>query len=115
MNSLKDRLASSKEGLLLWNQERAILDITELVCDLMADEGVTRKDLADRLETTKSYITQLLDGTTNMTVRTISDVFSVLGYEFHASARRMEQKVAEISGEFHWNPESQDWPLVFQN
>lgn len=80
---MKDRLLSSEDGILLWNQEQAILEITELICEIMESEGVSRKELADRLHKTKGHVTQLLDGTKNMTIRTISDVFTVLGYEFH--------------------------------
>jgi transcriptional regulator with XRE-family HTH domain len=93
-SSLKDRLTKTHEGLLLWHQERSILDVTEKICELMEREGVNRAQLAKRLGKTRGYVTQLLDGTTNMTVRTISDVFTVLGYEFLANCRPLESSGA---------------------
>jgi AraC-like DNA-binding protein len=80
-SSLSERL--EKEDPLLWHQERSILETTDLICNLMERDGVSRSELARRLKKTAGYVTQLLDGTANMTIRTISDVFFVLGYEFH--------------------------------
>lgn len=71
------------EGMRLYQQERAILEVTEVICELMDKQGVSRSDLAKRLGRTKGYITQLLDGRANMTVRTISDVFTALGLAVH--------------------------------
>jgi AraC-like DNA-binding protein len=64
-----------------YQQERAITQVTELICDLMEQKHVSRAKLAQLLKKSRSYVTQLLDGETNMTVRTISDVFTVLGHE----------------------------------
>jgi transcriptional regulator with XRE-family HTH domain len=110
--SLRDRFSSSKRGMLLWHQERSILDITEMVCELMLENDVSRSELARRLGATKGYITQLLDGTTNMTVRTISDVFTALGYEFHPACRKIATgDTGRFQVGFQWNPEPSeaDW------
>ncbi len=77
---------------LLWNQEAAILDATELLCQLMKEAGISRSDLAARMGTTKSNITQILDGSRNMTIRTLSDVMTHLGHEFKASCKAREDK-----------------------
>lgn len=77
---------------LLWNQEAAILDTTELICALMKEAGISRSELATRMGTTKSNITQILDGSRNMTVRTVSDVMTHLGHEFKASCKAREGK-----------------------
>ena len=93
---------ASKDGALLWNQERSILDTTELICDVMQKSGVTRADLADLLGKTRGYVSQLLDGTANMTVRTISDVFTVMGYEFVPRCRRMEHPEDSLHFSFNF-------------
>lgn len=59
------------------------MEVTELVCQLMEADGVSRTELASRLGKTKGYVTKLLDGRTNMTIRTISDVFMALDRAFH--------------------------------
>lgn len=81
--TLTERLTKTPEGMRLYQQERAIQELTDLVCELMDEQGVSRSELARRLGRTKGYITQLLDGRANMTVRTISDVFTALDRAVH--------------------------------
>lgn len=88
--SLKDKITSTREGLLVWHQERVIFETTNLMCELMDQAGVTRTDLAKRMGRTKGYITQLLDGTANMTLRTVSDVFVALNRQFHPAESPLE-------------------------
>ena len=61
-NTLTEKLTGTAEGMRLYQQERAILEVTELVCRLMDEQGVTRPELARRLGRTKGYIDRLLDG-----------------------------------------------------
>ena len=61
------------------SRRRTILEVTELICQVMEEKGISRTELAKRLGKSKGYISQLLDGEANMTVRTISDVFTALG------------------------------------
>lgn len=81
--SLKEQITKNRAGLKIWHQERAILETTELVCEIMEEQNISRVELAKRMGVTKGFVTQLLDGTANMTLRTVSDVFVALGYEFH--------------------------------
>ena len=96
--SMKQRLTQTKEGLLLWHQERTSLDLTETICEVMEKNRITRSDLAKRLGKTKGYITQLLDGRTNMTIRTISDVFAVLGCEFRPHYAPLDSADKAVNG-----------------
>ena len=83
MATLTERLTSTPDGQKVWQQERCIFETTERLCELMELQGVSRTELAKRLGTSKGYVTQLLDGSANMTLRTLSDVYLALGYEFH--------------------------------
>jgi len=74
-----EEVTSTKGGTRAFNQECAILELTELICRVMQETGVGRAELARRLGKTKGYVTQLLDGRANMTLRTIADVFTALG------------------------------------
>ena len=71
------------EGMRLFQQERLILAATERICEVMEQKDINRKRLAELLGTSKSFVTQLLDGSRNMTLRTLSDVFLALGYAVH--------------------------------
>ncbi|MFQ5424459.1 MAG: helix-turn-helix domain-containing protein [Phycisphaerae bacterium] len=82
-DTLTERLTRTPEGMRLYQQERAIQELTDLACELMKEQEVSRSELAQRLGKTKGYITQLLDGSTNMTVRTISDLFTALDRALH--------------------------------
>jgi transcriptional regulator with XRE-family HTH domain len=62
-------------------QEELILEVTETICDLLEKEKISRKELADRLGKSKGFISQLLNGSRNLTLRTVADNFYVLGYK----------------------------------
>jgi transcriptional regulator with XRE-family HTH domain len=90
--SLSERLTSTVEGMRLWQQERAIFEVTERICALMQERQVTRAELARRLGATPGYITQLLDGTANMTIRKISDLYLALNREFVPGDRALSKQ-----------------------
>jgi plasmid maintenance system antidote protein VapI len=73
----------------LFQQERTILEATELICEMMESEDLNRSDLAKRLGKSKSHVSQLLDGKKNMTLRTISDMFTAMNRTIHFSCKRM--------------------------
>lgn len=81
--TLTEKLTQTAEGMRLYQQERAILEVTELICQLMDERDMSRSELAKRLGRTKGYITQLLDGRANLTVRMISDIFTALDCAVH--------------------------------
>jgi transcriptional regulator with XRE-family HTH domain len=62
-------------------QEELILEVTETICELLQNEKVSRKGLADRLGKSKGFISQLLNGDRNLTLRTVADILHVLGYK----------------------------------
>jgi transcriptional regulator with XRE-family HTH domain len=115
--ALSNRITRSEEGMRVWQQERAIFEVTELICELMDSENVTRTELANRLNKTKGYISQLLDGQTNMTVRTISDVFTALGRALHVFDGPMELSAPRHSFRFAptscWEGTSRAWKPAF--
>jgi transcriptional regulator with XRE-family HTH domain len=71
----------------LVEQETLIADATELICEVMEKDGVTRHELAKRLGKSKGFISQILTGERNMTLRTLADVMFALGHRFELTAR----------------------------
>lgn len=65
---------SSEEDRRLLRQEELIIEVTEAIAEAMERTGITQKDLAERLNCTKGYVSQLLGGGRNLTLRTLSDV-----------------------------------------
>jgi len=85
MTNWIDRLKEDDEGQRILEQERVILEITEAIAVLMKEEEVTRSELARRIGKSPAYITKILRGSNNFTLRTISDIFFALGRSAHIS------------------------------
>jgi transcriptional regulator with XRE-family HTH domain len=76
----KRKSESDYERLLA--QERLILDATETIVALLEERGVSRQELAARLGKSKGFVSQLLSGERNMTLRTLADLGYALGCDF---------------------------------
>ena len=79
MTTAIESFESTPEGKRLLDQERLILQATETIIKLMQQQDVSRTELARRLGRSKGWISQLLAGEANFTLRTLSDVFGALG------------------------------------
>jgi transcriptional regulator with XRE-family HTH domain len=55
-------------------QELLITTVTEEIWKAMEETGVSKTELAKRMKSTKGYISQVLSGSRNMTLRTLSDI-----------------------------------------
>jgi ribosome-binding protein aMBF1 (putative translation factor) len=76
--ALIDNLVCGSEEMKFYLQEKLILDVTELIAKIMEKKNIKKTELAQKLSRSKGYITQLLDGRANMTIRTISDIMWAL-------------------------------------
>ena len=96
-NSLIDDM-NDPEFRKLLAQEELILEVTETICDVMENETISRKDLADRLGKSKGFVSQLLTGGRNLTLRTVADILHVLGYNVSLKPQkfRQERNVREL-------------------
>ncbi len=74
-------LIENDEDRRLLAQEGLIFDVSQLIWEVMEQSETSRAELARRLGTSKSYITKLLRGYSNLTLRSLSDIFSALGRE----------------------------------
>ena len=70
---------ASPEDLKEYEQEGLILQVTEGIWKVLKERGWNKTDLANALGTSKSNVTQLLNGSRNMTLRTLSDICFALG------------------------------------
>lgn len=78
--TLVEKFVSEGEQQRLLDQERFILEATECVARVMEKEGVSKSTLAKQLGKSTAFVTQVLGGGRNMTMRTLADILSVLGY-----------------------------------
>ena len=65
----------------LLRQERLILEVTEALAGALDDSGVTRAELARRLGRTPGFVSQVLGGGRNLTLRTIADIAAALSLQ----------------------------------
>jgi transcriptional regulator with XRE-family HTH domain len=87
MNDMND-----PEFRRLLAEEELILEVTEVLCELLEQEQISRKKLADLLGKTKGFVSQLLNGGRNLTLRTVADILHVLGYRASLSPQKLRQE-----------------------
>jgi transcriptional regulator with XRE-family HTH domain len=73
--STYDHYMDDPEHRRILEQERLMVDATELVCNVMDFRRMSRSELAERMGRSKAYVTQILRGSQNLTLRTLADVF----------------------------------------
>src|SRR5260370_9951309 len=73
-----EQYVENPERRRILEQERVIVDATELISRAMKFRSVKRSELAEKLGHSKAYITQILQGNQNLTLRTLTDVFYAL-------------------------------------
>ena len=90
VNTRSVRHGEAYERLL--RQERLILDVTELLAGALEQQGVTRAELARQLGRSPGFVSQVLGGGRNLTLRTIADVAAALSLRpsFQLSSIQLE-------------------------
>lgn len=73
------------EGRRLYEQERTILELTELICEELEKQDVSRSLLAGRIDRLLPDLDGLLDGRYLLTVATASHIFAALDCSLHFS------------------------------
>ena len=73
-----------------------LIEISAQIADAMQGEGLSQSQLAERLGITKSYVSRLLHGTKNMTIRTLCRIANAL--DRSVSVQLIEFSVQKGSG-----------------
>jgi len=100
--TLLEKYLEDPEFAKLMAQGELIMEVTETLCELMEKEGIARKELAERLGKSKGFISQLLNGGRNLTLRTVADILHVLGYK--VSLTPYKEKIPAKGGETSARP-----------
>ena len=64
-----------------------LIDLMEQVLACMDSQGLRSKDLAERLEVSRSYVTRLLEGQPNLTIRSVANIATALNCTVNISLR----------------------------
>ena len=73
------RQTATPEARRLYEEERLILWATEAIAETIEEQGRTRADVAKALGTSRPNVTQLLNGSRNMTLRTLAALAHACG------------------------------------
>lgn len=61
---------------------RLIEETSNRIKNVLAQEDVSYKELAKRLDMTPGHVSHLMSGTRNMTLATLAEIADALGYQF---------------------------------
>jgi len=101
MTDFLDRWAQSSDAnARLLAQEILITEATEALWAALEQAGVSKSELAERLGTTKGYVSQVFSGSRNMTIRTLSDICFALKVK---PTFRIEREAVDDVTDGGWN------------
>jgi DNA-binding Xre family transcriptional regulator len=83
-----------EENRKLHAEESFILDVTEKILEALEKQEINQNELASRLGTSKAFVSQLLNGGRNMTLRTLADICFALRLAPELALRRKEHTVS---------------------
>jgi transcriptional regulator with XRE-family HTH domain len=99
LSTYEELLAEDPAGL---RQEELILDATEALARAVRSSGLTQSELAARLGKTKGFVSQILGGGKNLTLRTLADVAGALGCKVEIQLRD-EKAVKNPASSSEWS------------
>ena len=79
-NKLQDILRKARQGQS-YKREKIVLALTEEMITLMHQQGINKSALAERLGTSKPYITKIMSGSANFTLDSMIQIADALGSE----------------------------------
>lgn len=70
-----------------------IMDVTESICAILEQKNMDRKELARKMNKSKGYISQLLNGDRNMTLATLGEICHALDCKPSIKFKKHEEHV----------------------
>jgi len=87
-NSKFQQFVADDERRRLYERESLAFDAAEMISHLMEENSVSKAELARRIGKSRSEVTQLLNGSRNMTIYSLADLTFALGYYIEFKARQ---------------------------
>ena len=98
LTTLEEMLLEDANGI---NQEELIIEVTEAMARALRGSGLTQTELAHRLGKSKGFVSQVLGGGKNLTLRTLADVAGALGCKVQVQLK--PQVAAQVACISDWN------------
>jgi len=99
MTTKHDELMLDPEYKKLYAVEGLIADTAQLIWDLMERKNLKQADLARLLNKTPAFVSQLLNGKANMTIRTLAEVVYALDATIKIQSREASSSICEATDE----------------
>jgi transcriptional regulator with XRE-family HTH domain len=97
-STYEEMLLEDPQGL---RQEELIIEVTEALARALRDTGITQTELAAKLGKSKGFVSQILGGGRNLTLRTLADVAGALDCEVRLDLE--PQRHCEVVYIHNWN------------
>jgi transcriptional regulator with XRE-family HTH domain len=98
-----DEYMEDKEFARIMAQEELIMDVTEGFCRMLEEEQLTRSNLAKTMGKTRGYISQILNGRRNITLRSLAEIAYHLGYHVNVIFNKRVAKNRNVSLVLKWD------------
>jgi len=76
----QDELETSRKTFE-YRLEKILIQLGEDICRLMRDQQISRAEVAERLGVSRAYVTRVLNGNPNLTIKTLLKLSDALGHE----------------------------------
>jgi transcriptional regulator with XRE-family HTH domain len=81
---------STDQRRIEFAEEALIVEVAEQIWAAMDAAKVSKSEIAARLGKSKAFISQMLNGSRNMTLRSLADLAHSFGYRVHFSVEKQE-------------------------
>lgn len=88
-------MAQLRKDSLVYRTEKTLLELNERICSIMEEKHISRSELADKLKTSKAYITKILNGKPNLTIESLEKIALALGVEVKVDLVLIDEKKTE--------------------
>jgi len=80
--------------------EGLILELTAQIAERMEEKGINRKELASTLQVSPPFITKILNGTSNFTLKTVLSLADALECTLNVN---LKPKEISVTANTHWS------------
>jgi len=100
LEALREKVNAAR-GTFDYRLEKILFQLGEDICLLMEQQGLSRTQLAERMGVSPAYITKILSGNPNLTIKSLLKLADAMGKELTLQfATRTAQKRSSLSRHF---------------
>ena len=73
--TMSEKFRADPRTAKIYNREGLLIEITELICEVIQEKEISRKELARKMGKKKKWLNDILNGTRYISIKTVSDIF----------------------------------------